>query len=410
MKGVAADETITSTTSEPRLQLLWSRTFSGPIVSAPSVANGKVYVGDWAGIEWALDSVTGHVVASADLGHTRRKNASPAVGISSPPLINGSILYVAGGDDGFYALDADTLAVRWRRSLGDNSVAGGYYGWCSPVLVGGKLLLGLTSNSDDPFPRSAITALDPATGEIEQATYFTEDVINGGVFIPPEGDTDHGKVLVTTSSTHSFAAGNSFSLVRLDLETLLVEERWKRTSLSETRSAEWGSSLTLFTDSTGRQLVGAGQKNGNYSAFDRNDLTSGPVWITPISTRGDVSQNDEGALSTAAFDGATLYVGGGRPPDADDPSVLGAVTALSPSNGAILWRHTFDEPVIAPVSYANGGVFVVVGKSVVVLDAATGSVLSSFEMKAKGLGGVSIERGRAYVGDQFGTIYAIRLR
>jgi outer membrane protein assembly factor BamB len=115
-------------------------------------------------------------------------------------------------------------------------------------------------------------------------------------------------------------------------------------------------------------------------------------------------------LSTAAFDGTTLFVGGGRPPDSDDDSVLGAVTAVSPVDGTILWRHTFNGPVIAPVSFANGVVFAVGGKSVVALDAATGSLLWSFEMKSLGFGGVAIARGRAFIGDLFGNVYAFGIR
>ncbi|HXH40201.1 MAG TPA: PQQ-binding-like beta-propeller repeat protein, partial [Thermoanaerobaculia bacterium] len=77
-----------------------------------------------------------------------------------------------------------------------------------------------------------------------------------------------------------------------------------------------------------------------------------------------------------------------------------------PSDGRILWRHTFTGPVIAPVAFANGVVFAVGGNAVVALDAATGSVLWSYKMKALGFGGVAIAQGRLYVGDLFGTIYA----
>jgi FOG: WD40-like repeat len=344
------------------MQLLWSRTLGGPIASAPSVARGKVYVGDWAGIESALDASTGELIASADLGLTRSENCNPAVvGISSSPLVEGNVLYLAGGDDGFYALNADTLSVVWRRSLGDNSAAGGYYGWCSPALAGGKVLQGIASNCDSPFPRGGIAALDPATGEIETTTYFVpEDLVGGGVWTSPAVDVDHSKVFVTTGSAHALADGDAFSIVRLDLDTLLIEDRWKLPAGPKvTMDADWGSSPTLSTDAAGRELVGAGQKDGGYYAFDRNDLASGPIWIVPIAIGGDVPQNGEGTLSTAAFDGKTLYIGGGVPPENEDPSVLGAVSAVSLLDGKILWRHTFSGPVVAPVSFANGVVFAV---------------------------------------------------
>lgn len=409
MNGVATGERILSPITVPGMQLLWSSTLSGPIASAPSVAGGKVYVGDWAGIESALDAVTGELIASADLGQTSIDRCNPAVvGVSSSPVIAGNVLYLAGGDDSFYALDAGTLAVVWRRSLGDNSAAGGYYGWCSPAIAGGKLLQGISSNCDNPFPRGALAALDPVTGEISTITYFVpEGLVGGGVWTSPAVDADQGKVFVTTGSALTFGDGDAYSIVRLDLGTLLIEDHWQLPpNPDQSVDADWGSSPTLFTDAAGRELVGAGQKDGGYYVFDRNDLASGPLWVAPIAIGGDVPQNGDGTLSTAAFDGNTLYVGGGVPRQTDDPNVLGTVTALAPGDGRILWRHSFDGPVIAPVSFANGIVFAVGGNSIVALDAATGSVLWSFKMKAWGFGGIAIARGRVYAGDLFGTIYA----
>jgi outer membrane protein assembly factor BamB len=223
-------------------------------------------------------------------------------------------------------------------------------------------------------------------------------------------DVDRRKIFVTTGSADFFGDGNAYSLVRLDLDTLLIEDRWQLPPTADVRLDEdWGSSPTLFTDAAGRELVGAGQKNGGYYAFDRNDLASGPIWIAPIAIGGDVPQIGQGTLSTAAFDGETLYVGGGTPRENDDSSVFGAVTALSPGDGTILWQHTFDGPVIAPVSFANGVVYAAGGQSVVALDAATGSVLWSFQMQAPGYGGVAIANGHIYVGDVSGVIYAFGL-
>lgn len=413
MSGVSAGERILAPNSVPAMQLLWSRTLNGMIASAPSVAQGKVYVGDWGGYEWALDAATGNVIASANLGLTTSAKCNPdSLGISSSPLIQDGAVYLAGGDDAFYSLDAETLAINWRRPLGDNSSAGGYYGWCSPSMAGGKLLQGIASNCDDPFPRGAIASLDPATGEILQTTYFVpEELVGAGVWTSPAVDVDHRKVFVTTGSSHSFDDGDSFSIVRLDLDTMLIEDRWKLPATpGRAMDIDWGSSPILFTDAAGRELVGAGQKDGGFYAFDRNDLAAGPIWIAPIAIGGEVPQIGEGTLSTPAFNGTTLFIGGGKPRESDDESVIGAVSAVSPDDGTIRWRHTFDGPVIAPVSYANGIVFAVGGKTVVALDAATGAVLWSYEMKSIGFGGVAIARGRAYVGDLTGTIYAFGLR
>jgi len=412
MTGNAVGERILSTDSVQRIALLWSRKLNGAIASAPSVARGKVYVGDWSGLEWELDTDSGEVIASADLGQTSNASCNPPLaGITSSPLIDGNRIYLAGGDDGFYALDGDTLATIWRRSLGDNTPEGGYYGWSSPALAGGKLLQGIASNCDNPFPRGALAAIDPATGEVSGVTYFVpENKTGGGVWTSAAVDLDHNKIFVTTGSADTFGVGYSYSMVRIDLATMVIEDSWQLPlKPSVPADADWGSSPTLFTDAAGRKLVGAGQKDGGYYAFDRNDLAAGPVWVAPIAVGGDVPQMGEGTLSTAAFDGTTLYIGGGAPPDGGDPSRLGSVCAVRPDDGTILWRYTFDGPVLAPVSFANGVAFAVGGRSVVAFDGATGDVLWSYQMKNLGYGGIAIANGHVYVGDLSGTIYAFGL-
>jgi outer membrane protein assembly factor BamB len=413
MNGVALGEQVISPVTAPNLHLVWSQILKGPIASEPSVALGKLYVGDWAGNEWALDAATGDVIASINLGQTASARCNPpTLGVTSSPAIAGNMIYVAGGDDAFYALKADDLSVVWRKSLGDNSVTGGYYGWCSPAVAGGKVIQGIASNCDDPFPRGAIVGLDPATGVELMSSYFVpEDRVGGGVWTSPAIDTEHGTIFVTTGSAHAWEDGDSFSIVRLNLDSFAIEDRWKLPNESgDYWDGDWGSSPTLFTDAKGRQLVGAGQKDGGYYVFDRNSLAAGPVWVAPIAILGEVPQAGQGTLSTAAFDGQRLYVGGGRPRDNDDTSVLGAVSALDPGTGKILWRHTFAGPVLAPVSFANGVVFAVGGTTLAALNGATGSVLWLFEMDAPGFGGVAIARGRAFVGDLAGNLYAFGVR
>src|SRR5205807_6730659 len=145
---------------------------------------------------------------------------------------------------------------------------------------------------------------------------------------------------------------------------------WKLIDADPNADADWGTSPTLFVDSSGNQLVGAGQKDGHYYAFKRRAIANGPIWKSELAHGGACPQCADGILSTAAYDGVRLYVGTGRPIDGDDNDV-GAVYALNPDDGSILWQHYFSAPVIAPMSYANGVVFTAVGMSAVALDAAT---------------------------------------
>ena len=318
--------------------------------------------------------------------------------------------YLAGGDDGFYALDHDTLAVKWRTSLGDNSADGGYYGWCSPSVVEGRVLQGISSNCDNPFVPGRLVALDGASGQFSDATDMVPpDVVGGGVWTSPAVDLSHRKVFVTTASADNLDDGFSFCIVRLGLDGLIIEDAWK-VDPGDVPDADWGSSPTLFADRGGRQLVGAGQKDGFYYAFLRDDLHSGPVWRTPLARGGGCPQCCDGTLSTAAFDGERLYVGAGAPPEADAAQVLGTVSALEPATGAVLWRYEIPGgPVIAPITVVNGVVFTAGARRIVALSGATGAELWSFVTPALCYGGVAVANGRVFVGDTSGMFFAFDL-
>jgi outer membrane protein assembly factor BamB len=223
-------------------------------------------------------------------------------------------------------------------------------------------------------------------------------------------DLAAGKVFVSTASATHLDDGYAYSVLRIDLHTLAVEDSWHLTDADAVENDyDWGSSPTLFTTRSGRKLFGAGQKDGGYYAFDRGNLRAGPVWSTLICAGGSTPQAGQGTLSTAAFDGTRLYVGGGAPLASSDPSLAGTLTALDPSDGHILWQQTFAGPVIAPVAFANGVVFSTAGRLAFGLDAATGAILWSFETDGPCFGGIAISRGRILFGDLTGALYCFSI-
>ena len=304
-----------------------------------------------------------------------------------------------------HALDLRDLSVRWRRSLGDNSANGGYYGWCSPAVVRGRVLQGIASNCDYPFVPGGVVALDVLTGDpVAQVAFVPQGQVGNGVWTSPAVDLDSGKVFVTTASGNDYQVGLGYSIVRLDLATLVVEDWWKVAIVGAFWDADWGSSPTLFRDPQGRKLVGAGHKDGHYYAFDRARLGDGPVWSTLLATQGDVPQTGDGTISTAAFDGVRLYVGGGVPPSGSG-GVLGSVSAIDPATGALLWQSPFPGPVLAPVSVVNGVAFAAGGNQVAAFDGATGRILWSFLTEGACYGGVAIAGRSILFGDLAGNLY-----
>jgi outer membrane protein assembly factor BamB len=414
MTGYAASEIVLTRKSVVSLRPRWIRRLEGPIASSPSVAGARLYIGDWAGKEWALDAATGAVLSSADLGRTEVSVCNPpALGITSAPLVEGSALYLAGGDDAFYALDPSDLRTLWRVPLGDNSPSGGYYGWCSPAPGNGGLVLqGVSSNCDNPFVEGRLVGIETSSGALLDQVDLSETTdpahYGAGVWTSPAVDVDEGHVFLTTGSAYHYQDGEAYSILRLSLSDLTVEDRWKipLADYESVGDADWGSSPTLFSDSLGHLLVGAGHKDGHYYAFVRDDLSEGPVWTASVAVGGPCPQCGEGTISTAAFDGRRLYVGGGVPTGNASRTIHGSVVALDPTTGDIVWRALLFEPVLAPISAAPGLVFAVSGHSVLALDADSGAVLWSFDMEATGYGGIAISRGTIYVGDMSGNLYA----
>ena len=408
MTGVAPSGGNITVASARNLVSRWTVTVEGPIASAPTIANGRLYIGDWSGIEWAIDVETGATLARIDLGTTFAPQCSPdTLGITSSAAVDGDTVFVAGGLDYFYALDRDTLAVRWKQRLGDADA--GYYGWCSPAVAGGYVYQGVSSNCDSPFITGRLVLFDRISGGTLAdrslvPPLWPHNFIGAGVWTSPAIDIPNRTVFVTTGSALDIDDGYSFSMVRLALDDLRVYDSWKITT-RDWGDSDWGTSPTLFTTADGQQMVGAGQKDGHYYAFLRDDISLGPVWNTEIARPGNCPQCGDGILSTAAFDGRRLYVGAGQP--AGDTSHYGSVTALDPTDGHIIWQTAFDRPVIAPMSFTNGVLFTTTGRNAVALSAATGEVLFVFATAAECFGGVAITDKGIFFGDLAGNLYRL---
>jgi len=416
MTGQAHHETAISPASVTSMRPAWQATLPGSIASSTTVVAGKVYVGDWQGNEWELDAATGTAVASVNLGTTSIGNCDPPVqGITSAPAFSRGKIYLAGGDDSFYALDAQTLQVLWKTKLGDNSPTGGYYGWSSPSVIDDLVYQGIASHCDDPFVDGRVVALGAASGATVASADLSQTTdparFGAGVWSSPAIDVASGEVFVTTASAYAYDDGLAYSVVRLSLGTLAIEDSWKipLADYEGTPDADWGSSPTLFRDAAGRLLVGASQKDGHYYAFDRARLSDGPVWTTRLATGGDCPTCGDGSISTAAFDGSSLYAGGGRIM-IGAVEVRGTVSALDPATGVARWTFTdLHGPVLAPVSVANGVVFAAAGTQAVALDAATGALLWRFDTGVFLYGGIAISDGRIFFGDTHGNLYAFEV-
>jgi outer membrane protein assembly factor BamB len=143
--------------------LRWKFATGGRVSSSPAVAAGRLYVLSYDGNLYALDAASGKLAWKFASAGERRfsarhlHGAEPAAEVMpdpfdvflSSPVVAGDAVYFGSGDGNFYALAADSGALRWKFQTGNVVHA-------SPAVAGGLVYVG----SWDSY----FYALDAATG------------------------------------------------------------------------------------------------------------------------------------------------------------------------------------------------------------------------------------------------------
>ena len=419
--GFAADNGFTPTTASS-LHLAWQASDSGNsgldhgVFSQPIVSNGLVYWGSFDGYERATDTA-GNLIWQTFLGHTVAPDCTDpsSAGIASTATITSdvpvgtatSVLYVGGGDSNVYALNAATGAVLWSYTVGSNP---DNFVWSSPAVFGNSVYIGVASFGDCPLVQGKLLQLNRTTGALQNTFNVVPNGCTGaGVWGSPTIDAAAGTIYFDTGNggdcTSSEPLGEA--VVEVRASDLSLVGSWSVPPAQQGGDTDFGSTPTLFTGVVGGQsenLVGAINKNGIYYAFERDALSSGPVWEARIANGGDNPTTGNGDVASSAFDGTTLYVGG----DATN-SCSGSLNALNPSTGAFIWQHCFtDGYVLGGVTGASGGVVTVgEGNNIAVFSAATGASLFTFTGSGTFWGPSSIDNGTLYEGDMAGQLYAL---
>src|SRR5271157_602714 len=316
-----------------QLHQLWKTSVGATVSSGVSTSGGFVYFGDWSGNFHSLNALTGASQWSQFLG----KAPDPAdpscqprgIGVSSQPAVAGNTVYVGGGDSAVYAMDRSTGAILWRVPLAD-----------------------------------------PAHPQI---VYFTPaNTLGAGVWGTPAIDEQNNLVYVTTGNAVSQDAQNGVwgsTLLALDATTLQIRSYSFLPIAPTDNDADWGSSPVLF-ESGGQPLVAANGKTGVIWVPHRPDLA--PLWSYKLARDCDSPLLGCGSISAPAFDGSVLVTGAGQP---DGNSPPGMVYAFDPTAQQSLWQYPAAATVLGPVTLTPGLVFVSTEGGLVVLSAATGTVL-----------------------------------
>jgi outer membrane protein assembly factor BamB len=186
-----SDTTINPQTAAS-LRPIWVKSTGNVIVSAPAIADGAVYIGNWiSGTNFfKLDANTGQTLWGANLDHTQVINGCdpPSAGVSSGPAIYSNTVYVGGGGNWFYALNTADGSTRWRfnTAFRNDNTYNGTYNWASPMVYSGSVYMGVASFGDCPLVQGRLLQLDANSGALlHQFKVVPDGQVGGGVWNSP---------------------------------------------------------------------------------------------------------------------------------------------------------------------------------------------------------------------------------
>ena len=295
--------------------------------------------------------------------------------IFAPPVVANGVIYVGIGNDGLYALDANTGAVIWKyhdATAGSAAVANGM------VYVGPNNTTALDASTGALIWKSPLsgTLTAVANGMVYVANYYrfyaldarTGAVIwkNDGVPYAMSAAVANGVVYITGGRTYALDAS--------------------------TGALIWYAQVSGTSTTVANNMV---YLNSDYGTVHALDASTGALrWSFP---------NGEGNTTSAAVANGLVYV-----------SCYGSdVCALSASTGALVWKYTTGGVNTSP-AVANGVVYVgSTDKNFYALNATTGEFLWKYATVWEFVSSPVVVNGVLYIGSysdaRHGSLYAFGL-
>jgi outer membrane protein assembly factor BamB len=344
------------------------------LLASPTVVGGVVYIGADDGYFYAVSQTTHRPLWSAFLGKDTAKAQGQcgggSLGIISTATVaadpaSGQLRVFVNAPDGYlYALDATTGSVVWKGVVDvPSTTVNDYFSWGSPLVLNGKVYIGIASDCDLPLVQGGLVSFDLSTGvELARWHAVPDGQVGGTVWSSAVAAAD-GSIIVTTGNAPDPAVQPLYneSIVRLDPTTLQLLDAWQVPTAQQSGDGDFGASATTFTAVLGgvsTPMVGACNKNGVYYAFRQSGLAAGPVWqrtITiPYPTSGKYSAEECDAA--AVWNGTDLIEVGGAPSTPADKPYSGSIQALDPATGGIVWKTHLHGTVVGSPSGATADV------------------------------------------------------
>src|SRR5437870_1467040 len=172
----------------------------------------------WGGNRMQIAGVVGVLILLMVALFIQRTETHASIATVASVLVNGkltTVVFVAGGNAHFYALNATTGAVIWQKALGTSP---SYFLWSSPAVYNGSVYIGSASFGDCPLTPGQLIQMDAATGTIQHTfTDVPQGCLGGGVWGSPTIDTVTGEVYFTTGTYASCSPLETMPIAAVDL-------------------------------------------------------------------------------------------------------------------------------------------------------------------------------------------------
>jgi outer membrane protein assembly factor BamB len=351
-------------------------------LSSPVVYNGVIYIGARNGWFYALDETTGTVIWKRFIGIvpalTCGKQGFTATATVAPdPATGNPTIYVYGATGYLYAMNTADGTDVWPPAAVaiPSTTVNDYYAWSSPLVTGGNIYVGISSQCDDPLVRGGLSEFSQASGALEN-TFFTTPEASVGGSIWSSAATDGQSIYVTTGNGDLDSLG--YSIIKLS-PSLAEQDIWTVPSNQLVSDSDFGGSPGIWTASPGgvpTTLVGATNKNGIFYALNASDLSAGPVWQRTIGKGG-------ANVAAPVFDGAHLFLAATRT-TIKAVAYEGSIREVNPATGSVLWATGLTGKIIGTPTIDGAGVLAVASygsrggtNALWLINAATGQILNT---------------------------------
>jgi polyvinyl alcohol dehydrogenase (cytochrome) len=367
-----------------------------------SIAEGKVFAATLGGV-YAIDLKLG-----TQLWH------QPAVVSDGTATYHEGFVYVHSQTAIIYKLNASDGTIAKMSEKTYNIT--GADGTSSPTIGGGFVVVGHSAGLNETSGMEAPTSM--SKGGVE--AFNIDDLSRAWTYNTVEGEEDGAMVWSTvsidlesrivfaaTGNNYTVAGPNSDAIHAIDLDDgTLVWKKQVRTgdqwsSFSpNSQDTDFGANpiLGMLGD---KKVVACGDKGSAFWVLDRE--TGDILWSKEALSPNHAPQNG-GVLNNGAFDGSRFYISSNNP--GPNNAMLHAFNA--DMEGSVAWPMKTNAKIQWGMqSVANGVLFVPANNMLLVLNAATGAELTSFNTGgAIAAGAPAIADGMVVVKSGLQYIYA----